>query len=395
MKTPAEFRATPLAIAWAINSLAYSIIYPFIPIYLNKERGIPIEKVGLIFPLMGLAVILMPPLSGWLTDKIGRHFMMQFGQSSRAVVFMIMAAMAYFQASFEMFAVMLMINAGIGTFFQVAADSYLTEHTTPETRPKAYSKIRIGTNVGWAIGPMLGAFLAQTPFSLMFAITAVLCIMGTLYTRYTCPEPVRQHHTDHVKPPQVKFSQILINPSLLKLLFASFLLFLLTSQLYSVLSVYATSVVGVSSNTLGLVYSVNGFTIILCQLPVTRLLDHFKLHQSIRLLAGSILYALGYFSLAFCGGGFALAAAVFVLTQGEVIVQPALYTLISKMAPHGAVGRCMASLGLVRGIGFAVGPWIGTQVFASFSTTPVLLWGILSTFAVIAGIAFLSLRSLK
>ncbi len=395
MKTPAEFRATPLAIAWAINSLAYSIIYPFIPIYLNKERGIPIEKVGLIFPLMGLAVILMPPLSGWLTDKIGRHFMMQFGQSSRAVVFMIMAAMAYFQASFEMFAVMLMINAGIGTFFQVAADSYLTEHTTPETRPKAYSKIRIGTNVGWAIGPMLGAFLAQTPFSLMFAITAALCIMGTLYTRYTCPEPVRQHHTDHVKPPQVKFSQILVNPSLLKLLFASFLLFLLTSQLYSVLSVYATSVVGVSANTLGLVYSVNGFTIILCQLPVTRLLDHFKLHQSIRLLAGSILYALGYFSLAFCGGGLALAAAVFVLTQGEVIVQPALYTLISKMAPHGAVGRCMASLGLVRGIGFAVGPWIGTQVFASFSATPVLLWGILSTFAVIAGIAFLSLRSLK
>lgn len=394
MKTPEHFRATPLAIAWAINSLAYSIIYPFIPIYLHEERGIPIEKVGLIFPLMGLAVILTPPLSGWLTDRIGRHFMMQFGQSSRAVVFLVMAAMAYFQAPFELFALMLMVNAGIGTFSQVAADSYLTEFTTPETRPGAYSKIRIGTNVGWALGPMLGAFLARTPFSLMFAITAGLCVLGTFYTKYTCPEPARHSHGEQEKPPPIRIWQIVANPSLLKLLTASFLLFLLTSQLYSVLSVYATSVVGVSRNTLGLVYSVNGFTIILFQLPVTRLLDRFKLHQSTRLLSGSILYALGYFSLAFCGGGAGLAAAVFVLTQGEVMVQPALYTLVSKMAPQGGIGRSMATLGLVRGIGMAVGPWIGTLVFASFSTTPVLLWGILSTFAVIAGIAFLGLRKL-
>lgn len=395
MITPVEFRAIPLAIAWAINSLAYSIVYPFIPIYLSEERGIPIEKVGLIFPLMGLAVILTPPLSGWLTDRIGRHFMMQFGQNSRALIFLVMAAMAYFQAPFEFFAVMLMLNAGTGTFFQVAADSYLSEFTTPETRPAAYSKIRIGTNVGWALGPMLGAFLARTPFALMFAITAGLCLLGAIYTKRTCRQAsapaVHEHH--HHRPP-VSAWQIIGNPSLLKLLTASFLLFILTSQLYSILSIYATQTVGVSRNVLGLVYSVNGFTIILFQLPVTRLLDRFKLHQSIRLLGGSILYAMGYFSLAFCGGGLSLAAAVFVLTQGEVIVQPALYTLVSRLAPPGGIGRSMASLGLVRGIGMAAGPWIGAHVFAAYASTPVMLWGILSIFAVAAGLAFLTLRSL-
>ncbi len=171
-------------------------------------------------------------------------------------------------------------------------------------------------------------------------------------------------------------------------------MFILTSQLYSILSIYATQTVGISRNILGLVYSVNGFTIILFQLPVTRLMDRFKLHQSTRLLGGSILYALGYFSLAFCDGGFSLAIAVFILTQGEVIVQPALYTVVSRLAPRGGIGRSMASLGLVRGIGMAAGPWIGAQVFAAYSTTPVMLWGILSVFAVVAGLAFLSLRSL-
>lgn len=394
MNTSANFRAVPLAVAWAINSLAYSIIYPFIPIYLNEERGIPIEKVGLIFPLMGLAVILTPPLSGWLTDRIGRRFMMQFGQSSRALVFLIMAAMAYWKAPFELFAIVLMINAGVGTFFQVAADSYLSEFTTPETRPAAYSKIRIGTNVGWALGPMLGAFLARTPFALMFAITAILCLIGALYTKYTCPQLPEPQASEHHAAPQLGLRQILANNSLLKLLAASFLLFILTSQLYSILSVYATQTVGVSRNTLGFVYSVNGFTIILFQLPVTRLLDRFKLHQAVRLLGGSILYALGYFSLAFCGGGFSLGVAVFVLTQGEVIVQPGLYTLVSRLAPKGGMGRSMAMLGLVRGIGMAAGPWIGAQAFASFAGAPVMLWGMLSIFAVVAGFAFLSLRSL-
>ncbi|MBS1370003.1 MAG: hypothetical protein HPZ91_08635, partial [Lentisphaeria bacterium] len=53
-------RANSLACAWAINSLAYSIIYPFLPVYLHKWRGVPMETVGLIFPLMGGAIIFSP-----------------------------------------------------------------------------------------------------------------------------------------------------------------------------------------------------------------------------------------------------------------------------------------------------------------------------------------------
>lgn len=91
------------------------------------------------------------------------------------------------------------------------------------------------------------------------------------------------------------------------------------------------------------------------------------MHQSLRLLSGAALYALGYFSLAFCTGGWSLGTAVFVLTLGEVIVQPALFTQVSRLAPQGGVGRSMATLGLVRGIGMAVGPWIGSLVFQSYS----------------------------
>ena len=62
--------ANSLASAWAINSMAHSIIYPFIPIYLHEGRNLPMALVGTIFPLMGLAVILAPPLAGFAADRL-------------------------------------------------------------------------------------------------------------------------------------------------------------------------------------------------------------------------------------------------------------------------------------------------------------------------------------
>jgi MFS family permease len=83
-----------LASAWTINCLAYSIVFPFIPLYLHQDRGIPMEKVGTIFPLMGMAIIAAPPLWGYMTDRFGRRPMLQFGQYGRAAVFFALALAA-------------------------------------------------------------------------------------------------------------------------------------------------------------------------------------------------------------------------------------------------------------------------------------------------------------
>jgi len=376
--------ANSLAAAWAINSLAYSIVYPFIPIYLHQERGFPMSEVGIIFPLMGLAVILSPSLSGWMADRIGRHFMMQFGQISRAAVFFILAVMAMFQSPLWLFAVMLMVNAAAGTFFGVGADAYLTDITSLAERPAIYGRIRIGTNIGWALGPMLGAFLARTPFSLLFALTAILCLVGALHTKINCREAVREHdeHATTTAP------GIFRDYQLLKLLACSFLLFLLTSQLYSIMSVYATGVIGVSRNALGMVYSVNGFAVIFCQIPVVRIMDKLNIGQTRRLVGGAVFYALGYVSLAFCSNGWQLALAVFTLTLGEVIVMPSLYVSISGLAPRSGIGRYMAALGFTRGVGYAVGPWVGSLAFDKYQGQPLMLWGLLSLFAVFAAGGF-------
>ncbi len=374
-----------LAVSWLFNQLAYAIVYPFVPLYLVNERGLPYTLVSLIFPLMGLTVMVTPTAAGIMTDRFGRNLMMDLGMSLRGVIFMLLAVMTYFNAPFWLFAVMLMLNAGTGVFFQVGADAYLADITTLEERPKYYSKIRIGFNVGWAVGPMLGAFFAKTPFWLFFLITALLSFAGTVFTHYACRTAKSKvsAKTAKTKSKGSVIPLLFKQKQLLYLLLGSFFLYVLASQLYSTMSIFSTSRVGISREALGSVYSLNGFVIIALQIPLTMLLTRMKVPLRTQLIMGVLLYGFGFGLLGFSNGAWMIAAFVFMLTVGEVITQPALYSSVSAQTTPENAGRIMAALAMVRGVAYAAGPWFGSILF-EYIASSIMLWICLGAFAFIA-----------
>lgn len=380
-----------LSAAWSFNQLAYAIVYPFIPLYLSNERGIPYTRVSLIFPLLGLAVILAPIPCGWMTDKWGRNLMMQLGQYGRGAVFLIMAMMVYYDAPFWTFAVMLMLNTAVGVAFQVGADAYLADTSTEEERPMYYSWIRMGFNFGWAAGPMLGAFFARTPFWLFFILTAVLSVVGGIFTHFTCCKDAVQFtralKKDKIAPDEPVLVTIFQNKRFLLLLLGTCFLMSLASQLYSTMSIYATTRIGVTKTALGSIYSLNGFLVMALQIPLIALLKRSKLPVPAQLLLGVLLYGAGFAVLGFSSAAWMIACAVAVLTLGEIIDQPALFTTVSNETTPANAGRLMASYSLSRGVGYAVGPWIGAQLLANLPSN-ILLWSILSSFALIAAVIF-------
>lgn len=380
-----------LAAAWSFNQLAYAIVYPFVPLYLSQERGIAYTTVSLIFPLMGLAVTFAPLPCGWMTDKLGRSFMMLFGQLGRAVIFFLLAFFVYINAPFWIFAIFLMLNTAVGVAFQVGADAYLADITTPDERPEYYSKIRIGFNVGWALGPMLGAFFAKTPFWFFFIVTGLLCIAGTIYTKYICFKDYTDNSAAKVKEKSKDdfniISDVFKNFHFMLLLFGTLLLMLLASQLYSTLSAYSTQRIGVSREALGSIYSLNGFMVLALQIPIISALKKLKIPVLIQLVAGTLLYAASYFYLGFAAGTITLAVSVAAITIAEIIVQPALYTSVSSKTQGNKAGRMLSMYSLMRGIGYSVGPWIGAMIFES-TKSGLVIWGTLALFAVGSAIVF-------
>ena len=380
-----------LAGAWSFNQLAYAIVYPFIPIYLCQERGLEYALVSIIFPLLGLAVIFAPLPCGWLTDRFGHNLMLLAGQLLRGLVFFFLAGCVYFKAPFYVFAAALMFNTSVGVAFQVGSDAYLANITTPDERPGYYSKIRIGFNVGWALGPMMGAFFAKTPFWVFFILTGLLCVVGTFHTWFCCcrknpaAKPEKKSLNSGTEPGI--FRQVLRNKRFLFLMGGTLFLMLLASQLYSTMSIFSTASVGISRKALGSIYSLNGFMVLVLQVPLVALLTRLKVKVMPQLLMGVLLYFAGYMQLGFAGGAIAIAIAVAVVTVGEIIVQPALYTAVSSETNSSNAGRMMSFSSLMRGIGYAAGPWIGGQLFTNASS--IVLWSVLSSFALFSGFMFL------
>ena len=386
-------KSISLAVAWSFNQLSYAIVYPFIPLYLSNERGLPYTTVSWIFPLMGIAVMLAPIPCGWMTDKFGRSFMMLFGQFARGLLFFILAVMVYIHAPFWLFAIFLMLNSAVGVAFQVGSDAYLVDISTEEDRPSYYGKIRIGYNVGWALGPMLGAFFAKTPFWLFFIMTGLLCLAGTVYTKVSCCD--RQVNAAEKKAKKQSSGSILPdifgNRNFMLYMLGTLFLMCLASQLYSTFSVFSTTVAGVSREALGSIYSLNGAMVLLLQLPVVEMLKRLKTPVLLQLVAGTLLYVAGYTLLGFSTGAIAVASVVAIITLGEITVQPALYTSIAAETRPDNAGRLFSVYSLMRGIGYSIGPWIGAQLYENCKS-PQVMWGVLASFATAATIAFLFTR---
>ena len=383
-------RDNALAGSWMINSIAYSIVYPFIPVYLHQTRNLPMEQAGLIFPIMASASIFLPPVAGWLSDHFPRTNLMRIGQGGRAFLFLLLALMIRIEAPFWVFCILFFLNSGTGVIFENSADAYLSSFTTKEERPHSYSKLRIGTNIGWALGPAAGAFLASWPYELLFVITACICIGSERFIRFILPEPKRVPRDPVLKPLQNNRAggSLWKDHYILAVLTGVFLLVLLQAQLYSVLGVYVTNVVNLTRRELGFAYFFNGFTIIVGQIPMTALLGRLKVPNTWRLVIGAAFYFCGYFYLGFAKSFFDVVCSVIILTIGEIIVQVAIYAVVTAAAPPDRVGRYLSGWVFVRGTAAALGPYIGSLLFAKLTASPILLWTILSSFGVAAAVVF-------
>jgi len=378
-----------IALAWCINVLAYSIVYPFLPIYLHAIRGFPMSMVGLIFPVMGLAAIVGSPLSGWLADRAGRRVLLIGGPVGRSGAFFLLAWMAAIQAPFGWFVAGLFLAGLLGKFFQNGANAYITDMLPADERLSAFNKVHVGANIGWMVGPAVGAFLARMPYSLMFTITAICCLGTAAITWYSCPavSPSGEKGRTDPPPPSRALLRVLRDDRrMVALVGLTLCLLLSVSQFATTLSVYATESVGISKTSLGFLYTINGALVILLLLPVNDALKHWN--TFIRIGIGALLYTVAFIGFGLSATWLHLAICMAVMTVGEMLSLTAILTAVSQIAPANMVGRYMGVHGLVDGLGWAIGPYIGALLFEQFHGQGLLLWALLSIFSSAAGVGF-------
>ena len=168
-----------------ISSFGISIAYPFISLYLFKYRGVSMGDVGLALLVAAVVGLLSQYLSGGLCDRIGRKAVMGVGLALNTVAFALLAVAITLIFSYAAFVLLLCFREVSGGLYRNIPNVMIADLVGPGDRTRAFSMLRIGVNIGFALGPVLGGLMAMYSYTAMFAAAAVAS--GRLSGHYVIP----------------------------------------------------------------------------------------------------------------------------------------------------------------------------------------------------------------
>jgi len=371
-----------------INALGFSIILPFISVYLFSEKNVPMTVIGSIF--LGVAVIraAMQMLGGSFADRFSRRQIMLIAGVGRTLAFMLLAITILANLPLFFIGIAILLAYGFGSMFMPAADAMISDVVSAKDRIEAYGFQRMGFNFGWAIGPAIGGYLASLSYHLIFLIAAFFFTIAVVIVYRFIPDS----HTNDVRS-QFRFkdlNKLIKNYHFIFYGILIMLVFSIITQIVTTLSVFSIEVVNISKIQLGYLYTVNGAVIILFQIQGIRWIRRIPLTRALAL--GASLSALSYLVVAVSANFLMLATAIVMLTFGEIFFIPSGTTLASNWAPESQKGSYLGLYGVFQGLGRSIGPFYGGILLDHFLNRPFILWGTLTGIGLAAAIGLSQVR---
>jgi len=371
-----------------IASIGFSVVIPFLAIYFHDRLGVSMSLVGTVFLSLALMGAIGQLIGGLLADRFGRRRVMLLSVSIRAVIFaMVSLAIASSQGFFAISA-LVVVSFLMGSMFEPAANAMVADVVEPGRRLEAFSLLRIGVNIGWAVGPMMGGFLAAVSYSSLFLLTALTgAISATLICLWIEESIHRQLKGGDLRLREL--ASIRRDTNFTIFCVASFVMFIVVSQMSSTLSVFSNEQVGLPEVEIGYLYSINGLMVVLLQFPIARCLGRFRMSRA--LVMGAVVYAVGYFLVGIAPAFIFMALCMTIITLGELIVSPSSMNLVAKLSPENERGRYMGVFGLSGAMGWSLGPFIGGVLIDTVVDRPLLLWGTIALISIIAAAVYAAL----
>ena len=178
---------------------------------------------------------------------------------------------------------------------------------------------------------------------------------------------------------------------LAKLCTYNFLISIVSAQLVVGLSLHCIKVMHLSENFVGMLFSAQGFTVVLLQYYISKLSS--KISITTALAVGCFLYAIGYGSVGFAWSIGVLIGGVVVSAIGEMFVLPAGHSLASNIAPNNQRGRYLGLYILSNQAGVSTGIFMAGVLMEKVS--PIYApgpWLVVAAIGATAGVLFYSLK---
>lgn len=363
-----------------IRSVSYFALLPFLPIYLNSILGIDMAQVGYVLGLCLTVGTLTSVYGGYLADKMNKVRLMIAIDIGLIVLYLGLPSL---NQGWMVIAVLVLLYAGSASL-SVVGNALLSEQLPQEILARALSLRYTLQNIGAAIGPFLGAWMmhyyADAPFLVAAAFTVVNILLLLAFQRaFVCGSPLKKQSTE-----QIGFSETLTVLGKDQRLMFFTLGGIFSMIVYGPLLVYlAQYLVVVKSaevayETVAYVSAVNAAVVMSLQYIFGSWIKEERLLAWVSV--GSAAFVLGLFGLSMSTELWWWMLAIIVFTLGEIIIVPAEFMFIDKIAPDNLRGSYFGVQNLVF-IGVALGPVVCG--FLLKYTAPTVMFYVLMMMAIL------------
>jgi MFS family permease len=379
-------RIWQMAFARAVNTMGLSLVMTFLGIYIVETRGYPAWLWGVICLASNLAQSWSSAWAGGLSDRIGRRPLITGSLFVRSAFIAALGTQILLHAPIWSLAINMVITSGLRGCFEPVAYALVSDVASAEQRLDAFGLQRMGTNLGWAIGPALGGTLTLVmPYGAVFYIAAAGMVAAAIVTTFV-EDPIRSKPAAHPPEIGVALASSMRDPLLRLLLVGTFLAALLQTQMFSTLSIYLTDELDLTKADVGALYMLNGIGVLLFQMPAVAIVRRLGLGAV--LPWASLLDGLG-FALIGAGTGMPGAAlAMATVTAAEVVFAPAHQTAIAEVADPAHRGRAYGVIGFSQMVGIAVAPLVGGILLDTIGGHHLAMWSAIALIGVVQAVVF-------
>lgn len=356
----------PIFLIVLVDVLGFTIVIPLLAFYAEHFGATPLVATSLV-SVYAVCSLISTPVIGKLSDQYGRKPLLMYSQAGTCAGFLVLG---FSESLWMVFIGRILPGLSAGNLS--IAQAYISDHTAPENRAKAFGVIGVAFGIGFLAGPAMGGWLGNISLHLPFLVAAGLSALSILATYLLLREEAPPRAAAPETGPGGRrpgafdwatYAEYFSRPELRALYTQFFLFSFAFSAFFSGFALFAERRFtrdghAWSADEVGWLFTYAGFLGIILQGGLLGRL--VKRYGELKLsIAGFIASGIAYVILGFAYTVVPLVIATTISSFGSGVLRPVLTSRLTQVVGRSEQGVVLGISGSLGSVAMAMSPPVG------------------------------------